>query len=302
MKNRVLDISSEPAKLSLSLGRIRISRVDSPDVEIPIEDLSAVICAHPQIRLTQGLLAGLAEALVPLVVSNSKFQPVGMMLPLAGHSSRGPIFQRQASLSIPAAKRLWRDLVQAKIRAQGECLRRVRGSTYGLEKRAERVLVSNAAASEATASRYYWVLLFRDKSYLRSKEADCRNGLLDYGYAVVRAITARAICGAGLHPGLGVHHHNRYDLFPLANDLMEPFRPLVDEWVAHWTDENRDGLVLDAKSKSSLLSWLTGRFVGDGESRTLFDWVERTAEQLARCIEGKRKGLAIPHLAGGDTV
>ncbi len=219
-----------------------------------------------------------------------------MMLPLTAHHLQTELFQRQAGAPLPLKKRLWRETAQAKILAQSRTLNRQTGSTHGLDKMAGRVLVRNASTIEALASRVYWPVLFDDRRYRRSADQDSRNALLDYGYAIVRAAVARALCGAGLHPGLPLHHHNRYDPYPLANDLMEPFRPLVDGWVSSWCSAKPGPWPLDRQAKASLLAFLTGRFSACGESRTLFDWAERCAERLARCIEGKRNAIEFPPL------
>ena len=135
--------------------------------------------------------------------------------------------------------------------------------------------------------------------FRRDREQDGLNACLNYGYAVLRAIVARAICGAGLHPSLSLHHHNRYDAFCLADDLMEPFRPVVDRVVAELRDDRGPDVPLDRESKRKILEELLGRFEAEGESRTLFDWIGRAAASLATAIEAGEAGAAklfIPEL------
>lgn len=296
MNNRVLDISATPARLSAQGGLLRIEPQGSESRTVPFTHLAAVICAHPQITFTQAVVAGMAEANAILISCDAKHLPVAMMLPLTAHHRQTTLFQYQASAGLPLRKRLWRQIVTAKIRAQSAALMQVHGKDGGVGLMAARVKIGNATHMEALAGRYYWPQLFAGTKFKRGDEEDTRNALLNYGYAVVRAITARALCGAGLHPGLALHHHNQYDPYPLANDVMEPFRPLVDEWVAAWCSSRAGPWPLDRESKVSLLAWLTGRFTDGSESRAIFDWVERAAEQLARCLEGKKQSLEVPEL------
>lgn len=298
MTNRVLDIADRPARLSARGGLLRIEVEGEQERTIPFADLAALICANGRTVFTQAAVAELVGSGGIFVVCDGKHQPVGMMAPLVGHGEQTTLFERQAAMGAVLRKRLWRETVAAKIFAQAEALVKQAGSGHGLDQMARRVKARNAASMEALASRVYWPLLFDDRRYRRSEDLDSRNALLDYGYAVVRAIAARALCAAGLHPGLGIHHHNRYDPYPLANDLMEPFRPLVDGWAADWCTRRPGPWPLDRESKAALLSFLTGRFSDGEERRTLFDWIERAAERLARCIEGTKGEIAYPRIQG----
>jgi CRISPR-associated protein Cas1 len=149
---------------------------------------------------------------------------------------------------------------------------------------------------EARAARIYWKNLFGEDDFRRDPEGEGLNPVLNYGYAVLRAICARALCAAGLHPSLGIHHHNRYDAFCLADDLMEPFRPAVDRVAASLRDTRGAEPELDRETKRAVLEALLARFTANGESRTLFDWVNRTAQSLAAAIENGEKTLEIPLL------
>lgn len=294
MTNRVLDFAEHPARLSARDGLLRIEVEGASEVRIPFSHLAAVVCSHGQVSFTQSVLAELAAARAALIVCDRKRLPVAMMLPLVGHGEQTNRFQRQAAAGAALRNRLWSELAAAKIRAQAEALRSLTGEDHGFTAMAKRVGVRNAATAEAYASRLYWPRLFGDKRYRRGSEEDARNSLLDYGYAVVRAIVARALCGAGLHPGLGLHHHNKYDPYPLANDLMEPLRPQVDIWVAGWCASHPpEEWTLHRASKAAMLDTLTGRFTDGAEARTLFDWAERWSERLARSLEGNRARLEI---------
>jgi CRISPR-associated protein Cas1 len=207
-----------------------------------------------------------------------------MLLPLVCHSLQTGRFAAQAALSLPAKKRLWQQIVRAKIQAQARLLEEKLDADCGLRAFASRVRSGDAGNLEAQAARIYWRKLFNDPHFRRDPDADGLNSCLNYGYAVLRAIVSRSLCGAGLHPSLGVHHHNRYDAFCLADDLMEPFRPIVDREVASLRDARGPEPPLDKESKRALLQTLLGRFEAAAESRTLFDWASRTAESLAAAI------------------
>lgn len=298
MTNRIIDISDHPARLSASGGLLRIEMPNAETKTVPFSQIAALVCSHGQVSLTQAAVAQLAGENGILIVCNQKHLPVAMALPIIGHGEQTARFAIQASAKLPLRKRLWRQIVEAKIRAQGKALALTAGMDGGFSLMARRVRVSNATEMEARASRVYWSLLFEDRCYRRGNEEDARNSLLDYGYAVVRALVARALCSAGLHPGLPLHHHNKYDPFPLANDVMEPFRPLVDIWVRlSWAVP----FGLNRQTKGALLSWLTDRFSDGSQRRTLFDWAGLMAERLARCLERKRVDMDIPELYCGES-
>lgn len=320
MTNRVLDLSERPARLSVHNsvltirfddGRTvqepagetapprayRCERTENPsEVTIPLEDIAVLIVSHPQVSFSHAVLSGLAAAGGIFVACNEKHLPVAMLLPLATHSLQTERFAAQASVALPVKKRIWQEIVRAKIQAQGRLLEERTGSDCGLGTFATRVRSGDTGNLEAQAARIYWQKLFAGNGFRRNPEAGGVNALLNYGYAVLRAIVARAICGAGLHPSLGVHHHNRYDTFCLADDLMEPFRPIVDRAVAKLGDLPGADFPLDRESKRALLECLMGRFSAEGESRTLFDWLSRSAASLAAAIEGRGERLELPTL------
>jgi CRISPR-associated protein Cas1 len=267
------------------------------EVTVPLTDIAALIVSHPQVSFTHAVLAGLAEAGAIFVACNPKHMPAAMLLPLASHSTQTERFAQQAALSQPARKQMWQQIVRAKILAQARLVEERAGRDFGLLPMASRVRSGDAGNLESQAARIYWPALFGD--FHRDPEGEGVNACLNYGYAVLRAVVARALCGAGLHPSLGVHHHNRYDAFCLADDLMEPFRPLVDRVVAGLHDQRGPSLAVDKDSKAAIIQGLLQRYVGESESRTLFDWAARAASSLAAVIEGREEKLAIPELTPG---
>jgi len=293
---RIIDISEGPVRLQVANGLLVIHRDETPETTVPLAEIAVVVMSQPRVTLTHGVLSGLAEAGAGLVVCNDKFMPVGMLLPLEGHFTQAERFARQARIPLPIRKQLWKQIVEAKILAQARLLADLRGGDLGLPILARRVRSGDTGNHEGQAARLYWPALFRDPTFRRDRNALDQNRLLNYGYAVLRAIVARAVCAAGLHPSLGIHHHNRYDAFCLADDLMEPFRPIVDRQVAILTDTHGKDCPLDRNSKGTLIDWLLGRFLVEGESRTLFDIAARTASSLAAVYERRRKGLILPEL------
>jgi CRISPR-associated protein Cas1 len=220
-----------------------------------------------------------------------------MLLPLEGNFEQAERFYAQAEADLPTKKRVWREIVRAKLRAQGRVLAHLGRDEAGLSALAGRVRSGDAGNLESTGALRYWPRVFGDAKFRRGNDDDPRNALLNYGYAVLRATSARAICGVGLHPTFGVHHQNRYNAFALADDLMEPLRPLVDLRVARFLQFLEGGeVMLNKTSKAAILSALTLRYSAEGESRTLFDLQARVAYSLAAVLTKKEKKFRYPDL------
>lgn len=296
MLERIIDISENGARLSIANRRLAIDRDGETVASIPLEEMAVLVLSHRAVVLTQPVLAGLAEAGAPVIVCNDKHLPAAMMLPIEGHHLQAERFAQQVQASAPACKQAWKQIVQAKIRAQGRLLVDLYGGDKGIAAMAARVKSGDPGNIEGQASRRYWPLLFADPHFRRNPGLPDQNKNLNYGYAVLRAIVARAICAAGLHPSLGIHHHNRYDAFALADDLMEPFRPIVDRAVVAWLRENAPLDDLTPKAKAALIQPLMGRFTVKGEERTLFDIAARLAVSLTKMFAGKTKTLLVPQL------
>jgi len=304
MTERILDLAEQPARLSVRLDQLVIERAEESAVTVPLEELSVMVVSHPAVTFTHAVVAGIASHGGAFVVCDDKHMPVGMILPLQSHHLQAERFARQAGASLPTRKRIWQQLVKAKVTAQGNLLRELHGDDRGLIALSKQVRSGDpdnieARASrryEARASRRYWPELFRDSGFRRNRHADDSNRHLNYGYAILRAIVARAICAAGLHPSLGLHHHNRYDTFPLASDLMEPLRPLVDRAVVLYGARVDPYAPLDKEAKAALIEALTGRVAIESEERTLFDAAARTASSLVQVYAGQRKQLVLPEI------
>jgi CRISPR-associated protein Cas1 len=312
MQHRILDISEEAVWLKTSLKRLVLSRMDKPDISLPFSDLAVLVVAHPRVTYTQSVLTGLVQAGGVFVTCDAKRHPTGMLLPLTGHSIQTERFAKQAAASKPTQKRLWQQIVRNKIAGQAEVLKTLTGSDAGLSALIGNVRSGDPTNVEAVSARKYWPALFgpsfrriqqQQESEFDSDDSSVsdetirfiQNRWLNYGYAVLRAMTARAICAAGLHPSLGLHHHSRYNAYCLADDLMEPFRPLIDLAVAeHLSDMSADLWDLNRTAKERLLNSLTGRCVLRGERRSIFDVLTRVATSLCSVYCGESTSLEIP--------
>jgi CRISP-associated protein Cas1 len=281
MTDRIVDISTAAASLHARNNLLVIS-VDGREADtIPFADLAAVVVSNRQVVFTQSVLTNLAEAGASLITCDEKHHPASMLLPLVGHYAQAERFARQALLPLPRKKRWWQAIVRAKISAQSQTLVRLCGADYGLGAMARRVGSGDAGNVEAQASSY-WLLVFGDSEFRRGDEDDSRNALLNYGYAIVRAAAVRALCASGLHPSFGLHHHNKLNPFALGDDLMEPYRPVIDRAVADiWRG---DSIGLTPTRKRRLIEAVTGRYLTAGERRTLFDILTRSAQSLAAAV------------------
>ena len=294
MNHRILDISDAPARLKVRRSLLVIERNENDTVTVPFADIAVVVVSHPQVSYTQAVLSRLSAEGSIFIACDEHRLPVGMLLPLQGHFIQTERFTAQANASLPTKKRLWQQVVRAKITQQADLLEEIQQSDYGLKKMLSRVKSGDPQNVEAQAARKYWSVLFGSNTFRRDIEAQDQNRLLNYGYAVLRAIVARAICAAGLHPSLGLHHHNRYNSFCLADDLMEPYRPIVDRVVAEFVEEYGFEAEFKSEAKNDLLFSLTGRCLIDGEQRTLFDACSKTASSLTSVFLDEATELELP--------
>jgi len=296
MTDRVLEFAEGPALLNVKDRQLVIRREGVMDISTPLDELGVLVIAHPRVQMTQSVLAEMANTGGTVVVCDSKYLPAAMMLPLQAHFVQTERYAIQAQLGQPVRKRLWQQIVQAKLRAQGRLLKELNGADGGISAMATRVKSGDPENLEAQAARRYWPLIFGDAKFRRGSEGPDQNNHLNYGYMVLRAVCARAICAAGLHPSMGLRHHNRYDVFCLASDMMEPFRPLVDRLVAEWAREHDPATPLDRESKAHLLRLVTDRYVHEKEERSLFDWAAIAAQNLCRVMMGDAKKLELPEI------
>jgi CRISPR-associated protein Cas1 len=291
--DRFIEIASSPARLSLRTGLIVVTRENQPEVTVPVGELSCVVLAHPQAGITQPAMAALMAAGCPIIICDGHLLPTGMMLPLASNTLQTQRMLAQAAAPRPVAKRLWQQVVRAKVRSQAAVLQGLHGDDGGLAALAETVRSGDPMNIEAQAASRYWPLLFRDPDFRRRFDAPDQNRLLNYGYAVLRAAVARAICASGLHPTIGIHHHHRENPFCLADDLMEPYRPLVDGEVYKIAGEMGKDVPLSSAVKARLIELLDLRIDSSGPGsplRTVSDHIADTAFSVADAfisVEGR---------------
>lgn len=292
MRNRIVEISEAPARLRIERRQLIIDTGDVP-AQVPIDDLAVLVVAHPQVSYTQAVLTELVSAGGTFVTCDQSRLPIGLMVPLDAHSIQTERFHKQLELSAPRKKQAWKQIVRAKVTMQAKLLKLENGDDAGLMALLPLVRSGDPANVEARAARRYWQRLF-GQDFRRDRQAEDHNRLLNYGYAVLRAATARAVVAAGLHPSLGVHHHNRYNSFCLSDDLMEPYRPIVDRAVCALTKKIDFVPELDRLTRSNLLQALTQPVLCSGLQRYLFDALARSAASLANFITGEAELIELP--------
>lgn len=287
-----------PAYLKTANEQLVIEMHDTGETkQYPIEDIGLLILDHQQITITQALTAKLLANNTALITCNHTHHPVGMMLNLDGHSLQSQHFQAQVEASAPLKKQLWQQTVSAKILNQAALLQLQRVENKLLLNYAGEVKSGDSENHEARAAAYYWKRIFPDfLEFCREREGPPPNNLLNYGYAILRALVARSLVGSGLLPTLGIHHRNQYNSYCLADDIMEPYRPFVDKVVCQIIRGNGKFLDMTPIMKKELLSIPAMDVRIEGQKSPLMNAVQRTTAGLARCYEGKARKLLYPEL------
>ena len=266
----------------------------------PIEDIGIVVLDNKQITITQGLLEALLENNCAVITCDSNRMPVGLMLPLCGNTVQSERFQDQISASLPLRKQLWQQTVKAKINNQARILTICSQiESRCMKKWSDDVKSGDTDNQEAHAAAYYWKKILSNikglENFTRNREGIEPNNLLNYGYAILRAIVARALVSSGMLPTLGIHHHNRYNAYCLADDIMEPYRPYVDELVYNIVQRYGTGnLQLTKDIKAILLSIPTIDVVISGKRSPLMVGVTQTTASLYKCFCGEQRLIAYP--------
>jgi CRISPR-associated protein Cas1 len=291
MLGRIVEIEGEGRRLSLNRGFLEISAPEGYLGQVPLDDIEAVILSNPAASFTAQLVAALAERGAPLVISGPDYRPSAYVLPIDGHHAQGNRMEAQAEASLPTRKRLWAHLVKRKIAAQASALERIGVESGPVAALVDRVRSGDVDNLEAQAAQRYFPLLF-GSDFRRYRDGEGANALLNYGYTVLRAATARAIVAAGLNPALSIFHRSRGQALRLADDLMEPFRPAVDLIVAAQALEADK--TLDTTSKRRLVSVLHADYETSEGRAPLSNVLARLAISLAQVFAGERKGLAFP--------
>lgn len=272
---------------------------DEAQVTIPVEDIGVVVLDHKQITITQGLMAALLDNNCAVVTCDERHMPVGLHLPLMGNSIQNERFRAQLDASLPLQKQLWQQTVQQKILNQAALLQSIGVEQRNMQAWAKDVKSGDADNLEGRAAAYYWKNIFPSlPDFVRGKEEEPPNNLLNYGYAIVRAVVARSLVSAGLLPTLGIHHHNRYNAYCLADDIMEPYRPYVDKAVIDIMQSGADYKELSTDIKRSLLGIPVMEVVINGTRSPLMTAAQTTANSLVKCFTGEMRKLIYPVLDG----
>lgn len=302
---------SNPAYLSLRDRQLviklpEVERADcltddfkkSTEVTRPIEDIGVVVLSHKQITITTGALEALLENNCAVITCDSKSMPVGLLLPLEGNTTQSERFRDQINASLPLRKQLWQQTIQCKIANQTVILSKcTHAETKCMQVWANNVRSGDPDNMEARAAVYYWKSLFGHiPGFIRDREGVAPNNLLNYGYAILRAVVARSLVASGLLPTLGIHHHNRYNAYCLADDIMEPYRPFVDRLVFDITEQYGVDEELSKDIKSELLSIPTLDVVITGKRSPLMVATSQTTASLYKCFSGEQRKIAYPEI------
>lgn len=297
-----------PAYLSVRNAQLVISKASDGDLPpddseqmiktIPIEDIGVVILDHKQITVTSTVFSSLLDNNVAVITCDEKSMPSGLLLPLHANTLQSERFQNQLEASLPLRKQLWQQTVEAKIRNQAAVLK------YSIGEEARNMLAWAGSVKsgdgdnmEARAAAFYWKTVFPQyESFNRDRYGPAPNNLLNYGYAILRAIMARALVGSGLLPTFGIHHHNRYNAYCLADDIMEPYRPFVDKLVLDIINEGNPCPQLTREIKARLLGIPVLDVEIDGHRSPLIIAATTTTASLSKCFEGINRKLLFPEL------
>jgi CRISPR-associated protein Cas1 len=291
MIKRTLDISEGPTFLSIEDDQLVLSRNRREIARVPCEDVGVLLVDHQATTYTHSVFTRLISFGAVVVLCGTNHLPAGMLLSMEDNELTARRIRAQASAALPLRKRLWKQIVAAKIRGQAENLAAddpIRSRLLGYARRVQSADTSNM---EGIASRFYWPAMM-GKNFRRDPDGLPPNNLLNYGYAVMRAAVARAIVAAGLHPAFGLHHHNRNNTFALADDLVEVLRPPVDRAVKSIILDGKD--VIDRAAKQRLLPLLTHEVQVADQRGPLMVQLHRVVASLVRCYAGEQKQLDLP--------
>ena len=284
-----------PAALSLRNGQMVIIRKEISDdnLTVAIEDIGLVMINHAMVSLTIPLLNALTEQNVAVIFCNEKGMPASMLYNLQGNTTQGETLRNQLEAGEVLKKTLWKQIIEAKIKNQAALLNKMGKEGSILKPLYTNVKSGDSDNREGIAARLYWTALF-GSDFIRDRNIPGINSLLNYGYSVLRAAVTRALVSAGLLPALGIFHHHRSNAFPLSDDLMEPFRPFVDEIVFELTTQ--DETELSTATKSRLIRVLYVDTYFSKVTRPLSVGLSMTMASLAKCYAKEQKKLVVPLL------
>lgn len=289
---RVVDIETDGLFLAVHRGFLTVSAAGEEKGRIPLDDIGALIVHAHGTVWSNAVMVRLSERAVPVVVCGANHAPVACVWPLEGHHAQGARMRAQIGASKPLVKQIWRQVVAAKIRMQGHVLAGAGKEAGAFDLLARKVRSGDPDNVEAQAARRYWKALF-GTDFSRDRTSGGANALLNYGYTVLRAVVSRAVCAAGLHPTIGVFHANRTNAFALSDDLMEPYRPLVDQKVLGLLALGHTEVDSDVKHALAAITTLDLENM-DGTASPLAVQVQRFIHSVATSFETGRAELALP--------
>lgn len=291
-----------PAHLSKKNEQVNIYYPDAKsqveqNLTLPIEDIGIIVLDNPNISVTHVLLSSLLENNTAVIVTNAQHLPAGLFLPLYSNFIQSELYQNQISSSKPLQKQLWQQTISAKIANQAAVLSTLRIPSKNMMKWSKEVKTGDSENLEARAASFYWKNIFSDKlEFTRDRYGDPPNNLLNYGYSILRAVVARCLVSSGLIPTLGIHHHNKYNAFCLADDIMEPYRPYVDLIVREIVDNGEDFSELSKSIKQQLLKIPALDVYIEGKQSPLMIAVQRTTSTLSKCYSGETRKIIYPEI------
>lgn len=285
-----------PAYLSKKDNQLKVKKPDEEDESsIPIEDIGIVIIDNPQVTLTHGVLTSLLTNNSAVITCDKKHMPQGMMLNLDSGHVQSEMYAEQINASEPLKKQLWQQTMKAKILNQAALLKRKKIPITNMMHWAKKVRSGDPDNYEGRAAAYYWENLFpKMLEFKRDKDGEAPNQLLNYGYAILRAITARALAASSLLPTLGIHHSNKYNAYCLADDIMEPYRPYVDNIVYTIVRNGEDFYELSTSIKKQLLEITAVDVFIEDKRSPLMIGMQRTTSSLAKCFTGEMRKINYP--------
>jgi CRISPR-associated protein Cas1 len=289
--DQIIDITQDGRHLARDRGFLTVSEGNTTVARVPLDQVAAVLAHAHGITWSNSLLAALADQGTPVVICGSNHRPQGVLWPMEGHHQQGARIRAQWSASVPFVKRAWKAVVIAKIRMQAAALEAIGQRPAPLRMMMRRVQSGDTGNTEAQAARHYWPLMMGPE-FRRDTNGSGVNAMLNYGYTVLRAATARAVAGAGLHPAIGIFHANGSNAFALADDLMEPFRPLVDLTVR--TIACTEGHDVTPAAKAALARLIVLDIPFAGETTPVATAIVRLAASLAHSFETRHLALALP--------
>lgn len=286
----------KPAYLNLKDNQLVVNYPSDEllNKKVPIEDIGIIVIESLQVTLTSGLINACMQQGVGIIYCDQKHMPCGLLLPMEGHTEQTERIRVQLGASLPLKKNLWQQTVIAKILNQAHLLQLGGNTTDNMKRWAKEVQSGDAKNHESRAAVYYWSNIFPYEGFTRDQDGNYPNNFLNYGYAILRGITARSIISSGMLPMLGIFHKNKYNAFGLADDIMEPYRPFVDQIVLSLISKYQDYQPLTKEAKVSLLGIMRKDVFIDGSRSPLMVAMSRTTSSLYDCFAGKSRKILYP--------